>query len=59
MVTTARDRLARTLRADAQTAFSVELTTKMADLSLQVAGFGPVSLPASVSRPGSAVAKRR
>ena len=69
MVTAARDRLARTLRGDTQTAFSVELTARTADLSLQVEGFGqvrfpvtparPASLPASVSRPGSAVARRR
>ena len=69
MVMAARDRLARTLRADAQTAFSVELTAKMADLSLQVEGFGQVrfpvtpakarKLPVSVGRPGSAVARRR
>jgi hypothetical protein len=47
---TARDRLARTLRADAQTAFSVELTAKMADLSLQVAGFGPVRFPVTPAK---------
>jgi hypothetical protein len=50
MVTAARDRLARTLRADAQTAFSVELTTKMADLSMQVAGFGPVRFPVTPAK---------
>ena len=50
MVTAARDRLARTLRADAQTAFSVELTAKMADLSLQVAGFGPVRFPVTPAK---------
>ncbi len=33
MATAARDRLARTLRGDAQTAFSVELTAKTDDLS--------------------------
>ena len=31
MATAARDRLARTLRGDAQAAFSVELTAKMDD----------------------------
>ena len=34
MATAARDRLARTLRGDAQAAFSVELTAKTDDLSL-------------------------
>ena len=42
---TARDRLARTLRGDAETAFSVELTTRTDDLSLAVEGFGPVRFP--------------
>jgi len=50
MVMAARDRLARTLRADAQTAFSVELTAKMADLSLQVEGFGQVRFPVTPAR---------
>src|SRR6516165_665082 len=50
MVMAARDRLARTLRADAQTAFSVELTAKMADLSLQVEGFGQVRFPVTSAR---------
>ena len=69
MATAARDRLARTLRGDAQAAFSVELTAKTDDLSLEVEGFGHVKFPvtpakaasssASVSRPGSAVASRR
>ena len=36
MATAARDRLARTLRGDAQTAFSVELTSRMDDLNLEV-----------------------
>ena len=43
MATAARDRLARTLRGDAQAAFSVELTTKTDDLSLQVEGFRATS----------------
>ena len=69
MATAARDRLARTLRGDAQTAFSVELTAGTDDLSLEVEGFGqvrfpvtpatPVSSSASVSRPGLAAARRR
>ena len=50
MVMAARDRLARTLRADAQTAFSVELTAKMADLSLQVEGFGQVRFPVTPAK---------
>ncbi len=39
-MTAARDRLARMLRGDAQTAFSVALTAGMDDLSLEVEGFG-------------------
>src|SRR6516162_2237850 len=50
MVTTARDRLARTLRGDTQTAFSVELTASTADLSLQVEGFGQVRFPVTPAR---------
>lgn len=45
MVTAARDRLARTLRGEAKTAFSAELTLKMDCLSLAVEGFGPVRFP--------------
>ena len=69
MATAARDRLARTLRGEAQTAFSVELTAKTDGLSLEVEGFGQVKFPVtpakarkllgSVSRPGSAAARRR
>ena len=40
MLAVARDRLARTLRGDAQPAFSVELTARRDDLSLVVEGFG-------------------
>src|SRR5215467_12402620 len=50
MVMAARDRLARTLRADAQTAFSVELTAKREDLSLQVEGFGQVRFPVTPAK---------
>ena len=50
MVTAARDRLARTLRGDAQTAFSVELTARTADLSLQVEGFGQVRFPVTPAK---------
>ena len=69
MRTAARDRLARTLRGDAQTAFSVELTATTDDLSLEVEGFGPVKFPVTrrrraswptwASRPGSAGARKR
>ena len=50
MATAARDRLARTLRGDAQTAFSVELTAKTDDLSLEVEGFGQVRLPVTPAK---------
>ena len=50
MVTTARDRLARTLRGDAETAFSVEFTTRTDDLSLAVEGFGPVRFPVTAAK---------
>jgi predicted 2-oxoglutarate/Fe(II)-dependent dioxygenase YbiX len=50
MVTAARDRLARTLRGDAETAFSVELTAKAGDLSLVVEGFGPVRFPVTPAK---------
>ena len=70
MATAARDRLARTLRGDAQAAFSVELTAKMDDLNLEVEGFGHVRFPVTPAkarklarlasgRPGSAVVRRR
>jgi hypothetical protein len=45
MSTAARKRLARTLRGDEQTAFSVELTAAAGNLKLEVEGFGPVRLP--------------
>jgi predicted 2-oxoglutarate/Fe(II)-dependent dioxygenase YbiX len=50
MATAARDRLARTLRGDAQTAFSVELTAGTDDLSLAVDGFGPVKFPVTPAK---------
>jgi hypothetical protein len=46
----ARDRLARTLRGDAQTASSVELTARMDDLSLEVEGFGKVKFPVTPAK---------
>ncbi len=45
MVTVGRDRLARMLRGDAESAFSVELTASRDDLSLEVEGVGPVTFP--------------
>jgi hypothetical protein len=50
MATAARDRLARTLRGDAQAAFSVELTARPDDLSLQVEGFGRVRFPVTPAK---------
>jgi hypothetical protein len=50
MATAARDRLARTLRGEAQTAFSVELTAKTDDLSLEIEGFGPVKFPVTPAK---------
>ncbi len=50
MVTAARDRLARTLRGDAESAFSVELTARTGDLSLAVEGFGPVRFPVTPAK---------
>src|SRR5580658_7343924 len=50
MVTAARDRLGRTLRGDAQTAFSVELTAGTDDLSLEVEGFGHVRFPVTPAK---------
>jgi predicted 2-oxoglutarate/Fe(II)-dependent dioxygenase YbiX len=46
----ARDRLARTLRGEAQTAFSVELTAETDDLRLEVEGFGPVKCPVTPAK---------
>jgi hypothetical protein len=50
MATAVRDRLARTLRGDAQTAFSVELRAKTDDLSLEVEGFGHVRFPVTPAK---------
>jgi predicted 2-oxoglutarate/Fe(II)-dependent dioxygenase YbiX len=50
MATAARDRLARVLRGDTQTSFSAEMTADMADLSLEVEGFGPVRLPVTPAK---------
>ena len=50
MAMAARDRLARMLRGDVQTAFSVELTAKMDDLTLEVEGFGHVKFPVTPAK---------
>jgi predicted 2-oxoglutarate/Fe(II)-dependent dioxygenase YbiX len=50
MATVARDRLARTLRGDARTSFSVELTGEADDLGLEVEGFGHVRLPVTPAK---------
>ena len=50
MAATARDRLARTLRGEAQSAFSVELTARMDDLNLEVEGFGHVKFPVTPAK---------
>ena len=50
MRTAARDRLARTLRGDVRTAFSVELTAATDDLRLEVDGFGPVRFPVTPAK---------
>src|SRR5256886_11435721 len=50
MATTARARLARTLRGDVQTAFSVELTARTDDMGLEVEGFGHVKFPVTPAK---------
>jgi hypothetical protein len=50
MATAARDRLARTLRSDAQTASSVEMAARTDDLILDVEGFGRVSFPVTPAK---------
>ncbi len=50
MARAARDRLARTLRGDTQAAFSVELTARTGDLSLEVEGFGHVKFPVTPAK---------
>jgi predicted 2-oxoglutarate/Fe(II)-dependent dioxygenase YbiX len=50
MATAARDLLARTLRGGAQTAFSVELTARTDDLSLEIEGFGHVRFPVTPAK---------
>jgi predicted 2-oxoglutarate/Fe(II)-dependent dioxygenase YbiX len=50
MATAARDRLAKTLRGEAQAAFSVELTARTDDLDLEVEGFGQVKFPVTPAK---------
>ncbi|MGH3276194.1 MAG: 2OG-Fe(II) oxygenase, partial [Streptosporangiaceae bacterium] len=50
MARAARDQLARMLRDDAQTAFSVEMTAKADDVSLAVEGFGQVKFPVTPAK---------
>jgi predicted 2-oxoglutarate/Fe(II)-dependent dioxygenase YbiX len=50
MATAARDRLARTLRGNAQNAFSVEMAAKTDDLSLDIEGFGRVKFPVTPAK---------
>src|SRR5579859_6731318 len=50
MATAARDRLARALRGDAQAAFSIEITARADDLSLEVEGFGHVRFPVTPAK---------
>ena len=50
MVTAARERLARTLRGDAQSASSVEVTAGTDDLSLEVEGYGRVKFPVTPAK---------
>jgi predicted 2-oxoglutarate/Fe(II)-dependent dioxygenase YbiX len=50
MATAARDRLARMLRGDVKSAFSVELTARPDDLGLEVDGFGPVKFPVTPAK---------
>jgi len=50
MATAARDRLARTLRGEAQAAFSVELKSRTDDLNLEVEGFGHVRFPVTAAK---------
>jgi predicted 2-oxoglutarate/Fe(II)-dependent dioxygenase YbiX len=50
MATAARERLARALRGEAQTAFSVELAAGADDLSLEVEGFGRVKFPVTPAK---------
>jgi len=50
MATATRDRLARTLRGDAKSAFSAALTARPEDLILEVGGFGRVRFPVTPAK---------
>jgi predicted 2-oxoglutarate/Fe(II)-dependent dioxygenase YbiX len=50
MATAARERLARVLRGDAKSAFSIEVTARSDDLSLEVEGFGRVAFPVTPAK---------
>jgi predicted 2-oxoglutarate/Fe(II)-dependent dioxygenase YbiX len=50
MATAARDRVGRTLRGEAQAAFSVELTAGTDELRLEVEGFGRVRFPVTPAK---------
>ena len=50
MATAARDRLARMLRGDVKSAFSVEVTARPDNLRLEVDGFGPVKFPVTPAK---------
>jgi 2OG-Fe(II) oxygenase superfamily len=50
MATAARDRLAKVLRGDAESAFSTELTARMEALTLDVAGFGRAKFPVTPAK---------
>lgn len=55
MATAARDRLARMLRGDVKSAFSVEVTARPDNLRLEVDGFGTAKFPvtpAKLNQPG-------
>jgi hypothetical protein len=50
MATAARDRLARMLRGDVKSAFSVELAARPDDLCLEVDGFGTAKFPVTPAK---------
>lgn len=59
MATAARDRLARMLRGDAKSSFSVEVTARAEELSLAVEGLGPVSFPVTPAKARKLIALGR
>ncbi|HEX7161929.1 MAG TPA: hypothetical protein VF223_11920, partial [Trebonia sp.] len=50
MAMAARERLARLLRGDVTSVFSVELKARPDDLGLEVEGFGPVKFPVTPAK---------